>query len=195
MRALAFVLLLTGCVSTPNLPPMQYFVLGQDSASVRPVSQRSSVLLVHPTAVSAFYDTQRLVFSRAEGQRAYYQFAAWTERPGRSLSELLMRRLGASATTSGIKGELILHTRLDELYHDATSTPGAVKIALSAELVDAAGRRVGERRRFSSHVPVGSENAVGAVEAANRAVSEVLDELVAWVEGSRTGSQRATLAQ
>jgi cholesterol transport system auxiliary component len=181
----AAAVLLAGCVSTPDVPSMQYYVLsnGQESASARPASQRSNVLLVHPTSVSAFYDTQRLVFSRAEGQRAYYQFAAWTERPGRAFSELLIRRLGAASTTSGVKGDLILHTRLDELYHDAGANPGAVKIAVSAELVDAAGRLVGERQRFSRSVPAGSENAAGAVEAANRAVSEVLDDIAAWIQG------------
>ena len=143
------------------------------------------MLLVNPTSVSAFYDTQRLAFSRAEGQRAYYQFAAWTERPGRAFSELLIRRLGAASTTSGVKGDLVLHTRLEELYHDASVDPGTVKIAVSAELVDAAGRLVGERRRFSRSVPAESANAAAAVEAANRAVSEVLDEIAAWIEGSR----------
>lgn len=189
MRALLRLLLpllLAGCVSTPNLPPMQYFVLGngQEQASARPASLRSGVLLVQPTSVNTFYDTQRLVFSRAEGQRAYYQFAAWTERPGRTLSELLSRRLGAASTTSGVKGDLILHTRLEELYHDARA-PGSVKIAVSAELVDAGGRLVGERQRFSRSVAAGSENAAGAVEAANRALTEVLDDIAGWIEGSR----------
>ena len=86
----------------------------------------------------------------------------------------------------GIKGELILHTRLDELYHDASASPGSVKIALTAELVDAAGRGVGERRRFVHSVPTESENAAGAVAAANRAVSKVLDEIVGWVEGRQS---------
>ena len=196
MRAslgLLLLLLLAGCVSTPNLPPMQYYVLGnsgetagQETATARPASQGSArVLLVNPTSVSAFYDTQRLAFSRAEGQRAYYQFAAWTERPGRAFSELLIRRLGAASTTSGVNGDLVLHTRLEELYHDASVDPGTVKIAVSAELVDAAGRLVGERRRFSRSVPAESANAAAAVEAANRAVTEVLDEIAAWLEGSR----------
>ena len=196
LLGLLLPLLLAGCVSTPNLPPMQYFVLGngQETAAARPASQGSArVLLVHPTSVNTFYDTQRLVFSRAEGQRAYYQFAAWTERPGRTLSELLSRRLGASFTTSGIKGDFILHTRLEELYHDAAASPGTVKIEVSAELIDAAGRLVGERQRFSRSVRAGSENAAGAVEAANHAVSEVLDDIAAWLEGSRprpTGIER-----
>jgi len=191
MRALLGLLLpllLAACVSTPNLPAMQYYVLGngQETASARPASQGSArVLLVNPASVSAFYDTQRLAFSRADGQRAYYQFAAWTERPGRAFSELLIRRLGAASTTSGIKGDLFLHTRLEELYHDASVNPGTAKIAVSAELVDASGRLVRERQRFSRSVPVGSENAAGAVEAANRAVAEVLEDIAAWIEGSR----------
>ena len=193
LLGLLLPLLLAGCVSTPNLPPMQYFVLGngvetagQETATARPASLGSPrVLLLNPTSVSAFYDTQRLVYSRTEGQRAYYQFAAWTERPGRAFSDLLSRRLGASSTTSGIKGDLILHTRLEELYHDAGANPGAVKIAVSADLVDAAGRLIGERRRFVRSVPVSGENAAAAVEAANRAVAEVLDEIAAWVEGPR----------
>jgi cholesterol transport system auxiliary component len=188
----ALALLLTmGCVSTPNVPPVQYYVLGngQEPAAAQRASQRSRVLLVNPTTVSAFYDTQRLVYSRAEGQRGYYQFAAWTERPGRTLSELLMQRLGAASTTSGVKGDLVLHTRLDELYHDATTTPGAVRIALTAELVDPSGRRVGERRRFAHSVATTAENAPAAVEAANRAVAQVLDDLAAWATRYEAGGE------
>ena len=183
MRSIVLLtVLLAGCVGSGSVPPVQYYVLGNglESANARRVSQRGSVLLVQPTSVNAFYDTQRLVFSRSEGRRAYYQFAAWTERPGRAFSELLARRLDAPSITSGIKGDVILHTRLEELYHDAKVNPGSVKIAVSATLVDAAGRMVGEARRFARSVPVSSENAAGAVEAANRAVSEVLEEIAAW---------------
>jgi cholesterol transport system auxiliary component len=183
---IASFLVLGACAGPASVPPTQYYVLGngQQAATAVRVSQRNAVLLVHPTSVSAFYDTQRLVYSRAEGQRSYYQFAAWTERPGRAFSELLVRRLGASSTTSGVKGNLVLRTQLHELYHDASTDPGAVKIEVSAELVDAAGRLVGEPRRFSYSVPTRSENAAGAVEAANRSVSGVLDEIAAWVQGS-----------
>lgn len=189
MRTAALCLLLAGCVGPTNLPPVQYYVLGngQDAAAAQRASQGNRVLLVNPTTVSAFYDTQRLVYSRAEGQRAYYQFAAWTERPGRAFSELLSLRLGASSTTSGVRGDLVLYTRLDELYHDAASAPGAVRVAVTAELADASGRRIGERRRFARSVPASAENAPAAVEAANRAVSEVLDEIAAWASGYQSG--------
>lgn len=193
LAVIALLVLLTGCVGQANLPPVQYYVLGNglETVSARPASQSSArVLLVNPTSVSTFYDTQRLVYSRAEGQRAYYQFAAWTERPGRAFSELLGRRLDAPSMTSGVKGDLVLHTRLEELYHDARIN--AVNIAVSAQLVDSAGRLVAERQRFLRSVSTSGENAAAAVEAANRAVSEILDEIAAWIEGRSRYSATVT---
>mgnify|MGYP006170087347 CR=1 FL=1 len=105
-------------MGTGSLPAVQYYVLGNgpESVSARPVSQRSSLLLVSPTSVNAFYDTQRLVFSRSEGQRAYSQFAAWTERPGRAFSELLARRLDAPPASD-------LAPELEELPADEADLP------------------------------------------------------------------------
>ena len=81
----------------------------------RPAALKSRVLVVQATSVSAFYDSQRLVYSRAPGERAYYQFAAWTERPGRAFSKLLSERLDAPFTSSAVRGDLVLHTRLEGL--------------------------------------------------------------------------------
>ena len=183
--AMLSLMLATGCVGTANLPALQYYVL-QDlgpASQVRPANLSNRVLLLQPTSVSAFYDTQRLVYSRADGQRAYYQFAAWTERPGRAFSDLLSRRLDAPTTTSGVRGDLILRTRLEELYHDASVKPGIVRIEVSAELIDASGNLVGERRRFTRNVPSSEESAAAAVDAAKRAVTEVLDDIAAWLLG------------
>ena len=179
-------LLLAGCISASTVPPVQYYVLSDTGAS--PEAHRAaaggSVLLVHPTTVNAFYDTQRLVYSRAAGERAYYQFAAWTERPGRAFAELLSRRLGAPLTTAGVRGDVVLRTRLEELYHDAASPPGRVTLVVSAELVDASGHRIGEPQRFTRSVPARAENAGAAVEAANRAITEVLDDIAAWCDSA-----------
>lgn len=191
---LACTALIAGCVSTPNVPPVQHYVLEDlgAAAQARRTTQVRPVLVVQPTSVSTFYDTQRLAFSRAAGQRAYYQFAAWTERPGRAFSGLLSRRLGAPFTTDGVKGDLVLHTRLEEIYHDAHTTPGSVNISVSAELVDVAGRRVGEDQRFARSVPTVTENAAGAVAAANQAITEVLDDLARWIEGVWLTTREAT---
>jgi len=183
-------LLLAGCISAPTVPPMQYYVLADNGAPAEPhrAAAGGSVLLVHPTTVSAFYDTQRLVYSRAPLERSYYQFAAWTERPGRAFTELLRRRLGAPLTTAGVRGDVVLRTRIEQLYHDVAATPGRVTIELSAELIDATGRRIGAQR-FTRSVATREENAAAAVEAANRAVSVVLDDIATWCESATADSR------
>jgi len=190
--ALMALVLVAGCLPTsPNVPPQQYFVL--DSPAKAGTTQRAAplnrALLIGPTSASPFYDTQNLVYTRAAGQRAYYQFAAWTERPGRRFAELLMRRLEArggfksvASTTSGVKGDLVLNTRLEEFYQDVSANPGSVRIEVYAELVDHVERSVVARRRFSQNAPADGANAAAAVTAFNRALSGLLDELSAWVE-------------
>lgn len=179
------LLLVAGCVGSNNVPALQYYVLADAGSAPRPrhAGALARVVLLQPTSVNAFYDTQRLVYSRGEGQRAYYQFAAWTNRPGQAFGDLLSRRLGAPFTTSGAKGDLILQTHIEEIYHDASSAHGSVRIVVSAQLVDAASRRAGERRRFSSSAPAAENNAAAAVAAANRATAQVLDDIAAWLDG------------
>jgi cholesterol transport system auxiliary component len=199
VRKLALVLLsglgtgLAGCLSFQDVPPREYYVLDDlaKAGATRPAAAAGRVLLVSAASASPFYDTQNLVFSSAPGQRAYYQFAGWTERPGRRLNELLMRRLEArggfksvAATTAGVKGDLVLNTRLEEFYHDTRANPGSVWIEVSAELVDYAGRAIVAQGRFTQSVPAAGENAQAAVAAFNRATTALLDELSAWVEGA-----------
>ena len=183
---------LGGCMSFQDVPPREYYVLDDlaKAGASRPAAPTGGVLLVSAASASPFYDTQNLVFSRAPGQRAYYQFAGWTERPGRRLTELLMRRLEArgsfkavAATTAGIKGDLVLSTRLEEFYHDTSANPGSVRIEVSVELVDYAGRTIVAQRRFAQSAPAAGENAQAAVAAFNRAATALLDDLSAWIEG------------
>lgn len=201
VRKLALVLLcglgtgLAGCMSFQDVPPREYYVLDDlaKASASKPAAQAGRVLLVSPASASPFYDTQSLVFSRAPGQRAYYQFAGWTERPGRRLNELLMRRLEArggfksvAATTAGIKGDFVLSTRIEEFYHDAGANPGSVRVEVSAEMVDYAARTIVAQRRFAQSVAAASDNAQAAVAAFNRAATTVLDEMSAWVESVAT---------
>jgi cholesterol transport system auxiliary component len=186
----AALALLAGCMGIPDVPPREYYVLEDLSApgAAKPDAAGGRVLLVNPSTASPFYDTQSLVFSRAPGQRAYYQFAGWTERPGRTLSELLARRLEAgggfravAATTAGVRGDIVLHIRLEEFYHDVSGKPGSVRIEATVVLVDPVGRTLVARRRFVQSAPAAGENAQAAVAAFNRATTALLDEMSDWV--------------
>lgn len=189
----ALALVLAGCVNfgeQPNAPAMVYYVLDDPAPAPAAASVRSAAapaLLVLDTATGGFYDTDQLVFSRSAGTRGQYQYARWTERPGKRFADLMRARLdrqGAwqvSAAGGYVRGDVLLDTVLMEFYHDAASAPGQVRLALRAELVDLKQRKLLGRRVFEQQVPVPTYDAAGAAEASSLAVSRALDDLSAWL--------------
>jgi cholesterol transport system auxiliary component len=217
LSLIALVLALGGCVNfgqNANMPAVVYYVLddaGRAAAAPAPAPaeprERSSApqgdsgllraearertyvptLLVLDTTTGGFYDTDQLVFSRSAGTRGQYQFARWTERPGKRFAELLRARLdrlgGYRVVSNGgaVRGDLMLDTRLVEFYHDATREPGQVRLELRAELVDLKQRRLLDRHTFEQTVPLTTYDAAGAARASSQAVGRVLDDLSAWL--------------
>jgi cholesterol transport system auxiliary component len=188
----AAVALIAGCLSAGERTHQRYYVL-EDAGPVmaRANATRAGTLLVAPTTVAAFYDTQDMAYSRATGTRAYYQYHAWTERPGRTIGGLLTARLerggafqAVARTTGGVRGGLLLNTHLVEFYHDAATAPGSARIMLTAELVDPARRVLVARRTFTREAPAATYDAAGAVQAFNQALGAMLDEVSAWVDAS-----------
>ena len=189
---LALGCVLTACISSGPRDVQRYYVLEDaKSSSTKTETERKATLLLAPTTVSGFYDTQGIAYSRAPGMRSYYQYHSWTEPPGRRIDALLASRLERSgafrtvaSVTSAVRGELVLNIYLAELYHDAAVDPGSGRVALTAELTDPAGRTLVARRSFSASAGAASYDAPGAVQALNQALGALLDELVAWVDAS-----------
>lgn len=189
-------LALAGCVNfgdQPDSPAATFYVL-EDAAPAAPAAARkpdAPVLLVLDTTAGGFYDSDPLVFSREPGTRGQYQFARWTERPGKRFADLLRARLDRAGTwqvaSNGgyVRGDFMLDTELVEFYHDATSAPGTLRLVLRAELVDLKQRRLAGRHVFEQNVPLASYDAAGAARAANQAVARVLDDLTAWLASPR----------
>jgi cholesterol transport system auxiliary component len=188
----AIVAALAGCVSFGSQEPQHYYVL--DAAPANPgaaKTPRAATLLVAPTTASSFYETQEIVYSRAPGMRAYYQLHNWTERPARRITELLVMRLerdgsfkAIATAVSGVQGNLLLSTHLTDFYHDAATSPGSVKVAITAELMDPARRVLLARRTFDRSVPAATYDAPGAVQAFDKALAAILNDIAAWVDAS-----------
>ena len=183
---------LAGCVSSGPREAQRFYLLEDSAASgAKAEAARSATLLLAPAAVSSFYDTQSIAYSRAPGMRAYYVYHSWTEPPGPRIGELLAARLERSgafrtvaSVTSTVRGELVLSIYLAELYHDAAAAPGSARISLTAELTDPVRRALVARRSFSASAPAASYDAPGAVRAFNQALGALLDEVSAWVDGA-----------
>jgi len=161
-----------------------------DSDSLRAEARERSyapTLLVLDTTTGSFYDSDQLVFSRSVGTRGQYQFARWTERPGKRFADLMRARLDhlgryhVAAAGGYVRGDLMLDTRLVEFYHDATSEPGQVRLVLRADLVDLKQRTLLGRHTFEQQAPLTTYDAAGAAQASSQVVSRTLDDLTAWL--------------
>jgi cholesterol transport system auxiliary component len=189
--ALAATAALCGCTSLfggGDASPT--FFVWQDPGKSAPAAAASPrTLLVAPTLTATFYDTQQIVFAPDAGTRAYYQLAAWTDRPGKRFDVLLLERLlarnafaGIAATTSGTRGDLVLAASILDIYHDNAKQPGVARLRVAVELADRGGRALLARRTLEQKVPLAAENATAAVTAFDAAVGRMLDELLPWLE-------------
>ncbi|MHB0974383.1 MAG: ABC-type transport auxiliary lipoprotein family protein [Thiobacillus sp.] len=199
------VFALGGCTifgQNSDTPAVVYYVLNDTGprASPTPTPADARTLLVLDTATGGFYDTDQLAFSRSAGTRGQYQFARWTERPGKRFADLLRARLDrlgryrVAGAGSYLRGDLMLDTRLIDFYHDAATRPGQVRLELRAELVDLKRRALLGRRTFEQRVPVATYDAAGAAQASSQAVSRVLDDLSAWLASVQEAPRIQTAA-
>lgn len=149
-----------------------------------PIDRR---LLLSTLPSESIGDTYSMAYTRAAQQRQFYQFASWTDRPSERVVHLLTQRIEArqifesvARLGSGVGGGLILNVGVDEIVHDVGA--GTARIEVTAELIERRGRNLVERKRFTASAPVAQENAPAAVAALSRALTTLLDELVAWLE-------------
>jgi ABC-type uncharacterized transport system auxiliary subunit len=185
-------LLLGGC-SLGSAPRRDFYLLRDAGAPAAPLPGAAidRVLLVSAMAPPGLYDSDRMVFSSDGSSRSYFQFGNWGERPAQSLQTLAESRLLATgrfrdvaASTSGLRGDLLLSLRLDELYLDSSAEPDRVLLGVSAELIDWTQRRLLSRHTFHREAIVARSGAAGLAEAASQAMGELLGELAEWTVAS-----------
>lgn len=183
---------LSGCFSltgNQNAPEIITYVLEDGGHATPAATTNPRTLLVLGTATNAFYNTDSIAFSRAPGTLGLYQYARWSERPGKRFGDLLLARLEAdrifatvASSGSGIKGDWVLDTGLLAFYHQASTAPGSVHVELRAEVVDMHNRALVARKLFTRDAPAPSYNAAGAVAAFNIATGQLLDDVEAWLQ-------------
>lgn len=192
LGAAAPAALLAGC-SLGRAPRTDFHVLrdadGQAAAPTGPKIDK--VLLVASGAMPGLYDSDRMVYSADGRSRSYFQYGYWSERPAQALGVLAEGRLErakrfreVASSTSGVRGDLLLSLRLDELYLDVSVDPGQVRLSVAAELIDWRSRQLLARRAFAPSATVPRRDAGGLADAAGQAVGVMLGELVAWVVAS-----------
>ena len=202
MKSLAAVMLATaallaGCVSvsvgSADVPPLTYYVLAdvRTATTAAAAAGASARLAIQGIAADPLADSISVVYSRRDGERAFYQFASWSERPPRRLAQLVQQRLEAggrfaSVTQLGqpVATDWLLSLALEAIVHDVSASPGRAQLVLRAELISRRDRSLVGQRTFSAAPPVAEAAAPAAVAAFAVATADVLDQLIPWVEAT-----------
>lgn len=142
------------------------------------------VILVLPTRGAPGFDQARMAYVRQAHQIEYFAENQWVEAPARMLTPMLVSALERSggfravlAAPSAGMGQVRLSTEIVRLQQEFMGAPSKVRFTLRARLIEDGTRSVIATREFEAVADAPSENPYGGVQAANVAVSKVMDEL------------------
>lgn len=207
---LAALLALSGCslLKPTATPATSFYSLDRGpvtAASKSPAPPSSPpganpTLIISPPRAAAGFDSSRIIYIRQAHKMEYFAQSEWVDPPARMLGPLMASALEQSGafravvlTPGSATGDFRLDTEITRLQQDFRHHPSRVNFVLRAYLVDEKTRQVVAWREFDQSLEAGSENAQGGVEAANRVVQQVLQELSAFVSqhaGVSDGARR-----
>lgn len=194
LQAAAAVFLLAGCGSLlPERGAHVYFRLEDPQAASSPAATRlAASALIVPVPTDSVGNAFGLAYSRAAGERAFYQYAQWTDRPTFRVAQLLLERLaarGAFASVarlgSGVAGDVLINVVVTDAVHDyAAGGSGVGRIEATIEVIDRQPRKLLGRRQFVFSAPAEAANPAAGAAAINRAAAALLDEAARWIEAT-----------
>lgn len=191
----AALLTLTACSAlrpAASQPPVFYSLDGQLNQTAPPTqgiaAQSLPTLIVNPAQAASGFDSQRIIYVHEDHKLEYFAHSEWVDPPARMLGPLLVAaidKVGAFGTVVlspvSVSGALRLDTQIIRLQQNFQTSPSRVQFTLRAYLSDEKTRVVLAWREFSAEATATSDNAQGGVNAANRAVQDVLAQLAQFL--------------
>lgn len=188
VAGLACLLSLGACSSLlpkPTPAPSLHLLTGGVPTPLGVSRSGQASLRINPPQAAAGFDSRRIIYLREPQRLNYFARHEWADTPARMLAPLLLAAWDAGGQFRVVLGahsagsaEFSLDTEVIRLQQDFSQSPSQVRLSLRASLLDNATRRVLASREFDARVAAPSEDADGGVIAANRAVQQVLNELV-----------------
>lgn len=190
-----------------SAPPARFFLLERPQTMPAPTPMPALVLaaptgprlLLSLPQAAAGFDSQRIIYRQAGGEfsgdakgaaaapLSYFARSEWADTPARMLSPLLLQALdgavlfrAVAAMPGAATGDWRLDTLVVRLQQEFDGPRSVARLTLRASLVDNTSRQVLAVREFDQRVPANSQDAAGGVAAANQAVQQVLQTLVAF---------------
>ncbi len=145
-------------------------------------------LIISPVRAASGFDSQRIIYVREPHKIEYFAHNEWIDTPARMLGSLLVASIENTGsfrsvvlTPSAASGDLRLDTEIVRLQQEFHTKPSMVHFTLRAYLVDEKTRKVLASREFDCQLAASNDDPRAGVEAANRAVQTVLEELAQFL--------------
>jgi cholesterol transport system auxiliary component len=175
-------------------------VTNYDLTAPRQVRAGSSavgqIVVAEPAAVQPL-ESDRIIVREASGAVSALPGGQWADRLPRLVQSRLIQTFenssglrAVSRPGSGVTPDFQLTGELRAFNIDAST--GQAVVEMSVKLVNDRSGRIATTRIFTSRVPVGAIDAASAAQALDRALSNVLREIVRYVGTGRAADAPAT---
>lgn len=179
--------------------PVRTFLLTIDESVWRASARAAQpgvqgVLVVGLPQAEAGFEQPRMAYLQRPYEVSYYATNVWVDAPARMLTPLLVRSLEATglwrvvvSMPTVVRGDYRLDVSGLVLQQEFLQQPSRTRLQLRAQLLDMKDQRVLGVRSFEALEPASSDDAYGGVQAANRAVTHLLETLDDWIASCLRG--------
>lgn len=190
-------IILGGCGSTP----VNTYVLDVYPQPPATITPGKEIVLVSTPKAEPGFDTPLIAYQQRPYGLDYFVNSRWVDTPAEMLHRLIIDTLAGTkgfaavlALPTPAEGDLRLETTIIRLQQDFTQKPSQVRLVLRATLFDGDNNRLLGNRFLEATQVAPSEDAYGGVQAANKALRQVLAELQDFVLEAAANRRRLRLA-
>lgn len=186
------LVLLSACTGLPSQfkqSAPRIFVLEAPAPSLTYIRKQGPKIMVALPHAWPGLGSVNIAYVKRAHEINYYAHSEWADTPTRMLEPLFIHALEASGDFGAVVGSgstVLTELRLDSdfvtLEQDFTHTPSQGVVVLRVQLVDLQHDKVLGSRTFKAEIPAGSEDATGGVAAMNKALQQVLGEVVGFIQ-------------
>jgi len=187
---IAALIFLGGCTTQPHI--VEYRIVPNLEIQASSNSQcKGKSLKIAPVFTSSSLMSQTMKYTTEEFKEFAFTESEWAVTPNRAIGNALERALrekkifaSVSSFRSRSRADLLLESSVDEFIQHfySNNKKSSVKVSLFANLVDNKNSKSLASKTFTKELAVEQLNAKAGVEALNKALKEVLQEELQWLE-------------
>lgn len=191
------VLALAGCTlpQDQSSPPQAYLLEGSVHVAIPAMRRLSNkTLLVTVPRAAPGFDSNRIAYTKEPPKLDYYSDSIWSDTPAKMLLPILVRAFestGAFKAVISPPAPALANLRVDvdviRLQQEFMTRPSRVRFMARLKVVDMKSGHVLATQIFEVAEPAPSEDAGGAARAANAAIQQVLDQMIAFTLRTLSG--------